>query len=77
MSRDSCERCPELRHRRFTDVDGVARYVDVSVHFVRRLVLERRIPHYKVGGLLRFDLAEVDAWMATLQREARVEPRRT
>ena len=35
---------------------------------LRRLVLERRIPHRKVGSLLRFEFDEVDAWMDTLRR---------
>ena len=57
------------RHaRRFTDVPGLAEYMDISVRHVRRLVLERRVPHHKVGSLLRFDLAEIDAWLATLHR---------
>jgi hypothetical protein len=27
------------------------------------MVLERRIPHVKVGGLLRFDPVEIEAWL--------------
>lgn len=54
--------------RQYTDINGVADHLAISVRHVRRLVLERRIPHRKVGSLLRFDLAEVDAWMDTLRR---------
>ena len=27
-----------------------------------------QIPHYKLGKYLRFDLAEVSAWLSTMQR---------
>jgi len=55
---------------RYTDVQGIAEHLALTVRHVRRLVLERRIPHRKVGSLLRFDIDEVDAWMDTLRRGA-------
>jgi excisionase family DNA binding protein len=33
------------------------------MRFVRRLVAERRIPFLKVGRSVRFDPADVDAWL--------------
>jgi excisionase family DNA binding protein len=50
------------------DVGGVAAYLGTSVRHVRRLVAERRIPHTKVGGLVRFKLDDIDAWLAASQR---------
>lgn len=54
---------------RYTDVRGIAEHLAISERHVRRLVLERRIPHRKVGSLLRFEVDEVDAWMDTLRRD--------
>ncbi|MGI8662534.1 MAG: helix-turn-helix domain-containing protein [Acidimicrobiales bacterium] len=51
------------RDRRFTGVVGLAAYLDISERHVRRLVLQRRVPHHKLGSLLRFDLDEIDRWM--------------
>ena len=48
------------------DVDGVAARLNISVRHVRRLVAERRIPHLKVGNLLRFDPQEIDEWLRRL-----------
>ena len=45
------------------DVDAVAQRLGVQVRHVRRLVTERRIPFIKWGRLLRFDPAEIDAWL--------------
>jgi len=35
----------------------------VSIRHVRRLVAERRLPYLKVGWLVRFDPAEIAAWL--------------
>lgn len=36
----------------------------MTERYVRRLVHERRIPFYNVGALLRFDIADVEHWLA-------------
>ena len=45
------------------DIDTLAAHLGVSVRHVRRLVAERRIPYVKWGHLLRFDPAEIAAWL--------------
>lgn len=45
------------------DLDGIAVHLGVSARHVRRLVAERRIPYLKWGHLLRFDPAEIAAWL--------------
>lgn len=45
------------------DVSTAADRLGVNVRYMRRLVAERRIPYIKLGHLLRFDPAEVDAWL--------------
>ncbi len=52
------------------DLPAVAERLGVNQRHVRRLVAERRIPFLKWGHLLRFDPAEIDAWLTT----ARVRP---
>lgn len=55
---------------RLIDVGDLAKMLHVEVVFVRRLVFERRIPYVKVGKFVRFDPAEVTAWLD----ERRVAP---
>ena len=43
----------------YLDVKGLAEMLGVAECFVRRLVWERRIPYYKVGKYVRFDVTEV------------------
>ena len=50
------------------DLHAVAARLGVNDRFVRRLVAEDRITFYKVGRLLRFDQAEVEAWLDRARR---------
>ena len=45
------------------DLPAVAERLGVNQRHIRRLVAERRIPFVKWGHLLRFDPAEIDAWL--------------
>ena len=45
------------------DINELARHLGVNVRHVRRLVAERRIPFIKWGHLIRFDPADIDAWI--------------
>lgn len=48
---------------RLLDVDDAAVRLGVTVRFIRRLVAERRIPYIKVGKFVRFDPADLEAWI--------------
>ena len=41
----------------------VAALLQVSLKTVRRLVANRRLPHFRVGRVLRFDPADVSRWL--------------
>lgn len=45
------------------DSDAVCAWLGVPRKYLHRLTAERRIPFYKIGGLLRFDPDEVEAWL--------------
>ncbi|AVH21712.1 excisionase family DNA-binding protein [Nocardia cyriacigeorgica] len=46
----------------YVDVQGAALYLGTGVRFIRRLVAERRVVFYKVGGHVRFKIADLDAY---------------
>ena len=46
----------------------VAQYLNCSISTVRRLVMNSRIPHFRLGKLVRFRRSDIDAWL-TYQRE--------
>jgi len=49
--------------RALLDIAALAERLGVTERFVRRLVDERRIPFLKIGRFIRFDPADVTAWI--------------
>jgi len=45
----------------------VAEYLQCSVSTVRRWVARGRVPHYRMGRMIRFRRGEVDAWLAAFR----------
>ena len=60
--------------RRLVAIAEVAEALDVDVRHIRRLVHERRIPFIKWGHLLRFDPAEVQAWIDQYRQRPKRPP---
>lgn len=49
---------------RLIDQAAAAKRLGVSVHWVRRAVYTRTLPHVKVGRLVRFEPDALDTWIA-------------
>ena len=49
--------------QRLMSVKEAAAYVGLSPHTVYAMVNQRRIPYVKVGRLVKFDQAMLDAWL--------------
>ncbi len=49
--------------KKLIGVVEAAQYTGLSVHTVYAMVSQRRIPHVKVGRLVKFDVAMLDAWI--------------
>ncbi|MHB8796503.1 MAG: helix-turn-helix domain-containing protein [Candidatus Nanopelagicales bacterium] len=45
-------------------VEQAADYLNITAHFVRRLIRERRIPFLKVGRLVRLRRTDLEAYLA-------------
>ena len=50
--------------QRLMSVKETAAYTGLSHHTVYTMVSQRRIPFVKVGRLLKFDQAMLDAWLS-------------
>mgnify|MGYP006367868939 CR=1 FL=1 len=61
-----------VAERTLIDIDAVAELIGSTTgrRQVYSLVASRLIPHYKVGGLLRFDRDEILEWIEAQKREA-------
>ena len=38
-------------------------YPSFKKSWIRSLIFNNKIPHYKIGGLVRFELNEIEAWI--------------
>lgn len=45
------------------NITKLANTLSVKESWIRSQVFRKSIPHYKVGGLLRFDLNEIYQWI--------------
>ena len=45
-------------------IRDVAEFLQCSVSTVRRLVLGDKIPHFRLGKLVRFRRTDIDGWLA-------------
>ncbi len=48
---------------RLMTVQEVAEYLQCSLSTVRRWVARGKVPHYRMGKLVRFRRAELDRWL--------------
>jgi excisionase family DNA binding protein len=58
------------------DVAGAAQYLGLTVVFVRRLVMERRIRYYKLGKFVRFRISDLDSFVEGGRMEPTIRRRR-
>lgn len=51
------------------DIQTLSSYLKVSVSEVRKLVREKKVPYFRVGNRLRFDLKKINNWLEKLEEE--------
>ena len=53
----------------FWSIQDLSRYIGIKSSTLYALVEEQRIPHYRVGKLIRFKRSEIDEWMEGNRKE--------
>ena len=53
------------------DAAQLANLLNVNIRHIRRLVHEGRVPVIKLGGLVRFDPAEIRPWIDGMRKPPR------
>ena len=49
--------------KKLIGVKELAEYLDIKVDTIRSWVWMKKIPYYKIGRLVKFDIAEIDKWL--------------
>jgi excisionase family DNA binding protein len=60
---------PNGEESRWLNLEEASRYLNKQPRFVRRLVAERRITHYKHGLFLAFLRSDLDSWATSDRRD--------
>ena len=45
------------------DIQDLSSYLKISVSEIRKLVREKRIPYFRIGNRLRFDIKNINIWI--------------
>lgn len=56
-----------MAKERLMTMREVAEYFQCSVSTVRRWVARGRVPHYRMGKMIRFRRGELDAWLVAFR----------
>ena len=59
----------------FMTIQKLSEYLVIKASTIYSLAEQKKIPHYKVGRLLRFKKSDIDAWMEGHRKEAVDVPR--
>ena len=50
--------------KKYIGVKELSEYLSIKPSTIYHWTHEQRIPHYKVSGLIRFNIEQIDRWMA-------------
>ncbi|MBI3608422.1 MAG: helix-turn-helix domain-containing protein [Nitrospirae bacterium] len=53
----------------FWDIKAIARYLAIKPSTLYAWVAQGKIPYIKIHGLIRFQPAEIEAWITTFQKK--------
>ena len=55
--------------KQICNVDELSTYLQLSVSEIRKLVKEKRIPHFRVGNRIKFELNSINLWVEKLEKQ--------
>lgn len=55
--------------RQIYNLKDISIYLDMSDSMVRKLVREKRIPYFRIGYRIKFDLERVNEWLEELSEK--------
>ena len=53
----------------FSTISEISKYLNLKPSTIYSMVEEKRIPHFRVGRLVRFKKGEIDLWMESNRKE--------
>ena len=50
------------------NVDEISTYLQLSTSGIRKLVKQKKIPHFRVGNRIRFNVKNINLWLEELEQ---------
>ena len=51
------------------NLKDLSKYLKISISEIRKLVREKKIPHFRLGNRIMFDLKTINNWIEKLQEK--------
>lgn len=51
------------------DIKELSTYLKISISEIRKLVREKKIPHFRVNSAIRFDINTINKWVEKLEEK--------
>lgn len=51
------------------DIKELSSYLKVSIPEIRKLVRSKRIPHFRIGNRIKFDINKINSWLEDLEAQ--------
>ena len=51
------------------DIKQLATYLKISIPEVRKLLREKKIPHFRLGNRYRFDINKINKWLEEMEEK--------
>ena len=49
------------------DIKELSKYLKISISEIRKMVREKRIPYFRLGNRLKFDLDNINHWIKNFE----------
>jgi len=69
MAAMECQKNQETKTLGFWSIQDLSNYLGIKTSTLYAMVEEKKIPHYKIGRLVRFKRSEIDTWMEGNKRD--------
>ncbi len=53
------------------NIKDVSSYLKISVSEIRKLVRQNKIPHFRVGNRIKFDINSINLWVENMEENQR------
>jgi excisionase family DNA binding protein len=64
-----------IQGKEFLTIQDLSKYLAIKASTLYTMVGEKRVPHYKIGRMLRFKRSEIDLWMEGNRKQC-VDPKK-